>query len=100
METSNSASGMIRSMANPDPPEEHLDVRGLGCASVLIELARLQRTHAKPLAVIVDTDDAGAPEELPAWCRLTGNTFVGRVSPSESASTHYRLVLEAPEESP
>ncbi len=54
-----------------------IDVRGQGCASVLIRLASHGRTVTGPTEVIVWTDDLGAPEELPAWCRLTGNRYVG-----------------------
>lgn len=71
--------------------DEELDVRGLGCAGVLIELARLNRSRTMPWSVIVETDDAGAPQELPAWCRLTHNTFVG---PLTETTNSYHLILQ------
>lgn len=58
-----------------------LDVRGLGCGSVLVRLAAFRRTVTTTTTVIVWTDDIGAPEELPAWCRLTGQTYVGPADP-------------------
>jgi TusA-related sulfurtransferase len=78
--------------------DERLDVRGLGCANVLIELARLTRERTRPWAVLVHTDDGGAPQELPSWCRMTGNTFVGLRS-VDGSSSQYLIVLEPKESS-
>jgi tRNA 2-thiouridine synthesizing protein A len=85
-------------MDEPTPVDRELDVRGLGCASVLIELARLWRSQSSPAVVVVHTDDAGAPQELPSWCRMTGNTFVGLIA-ANGSSSRYQLILQ-PKESP
>ena len=80
--------------------DEELDVRGLGCAAVLIELAVLARTRTKPWVVDVLTDDLGAPSELPSWCRLTGNMFVGPSVPTVARpGPCYTLILQAKENS-
>jgi tRNA 2-thiouridine synthesizing protein A len=63
-------------------PAELVDVRGAGCASVLIRLARLAKADSTPRNLTVWTDDEGAPEELPAWCRMTGHHFLGPVAGS------------------
>lgn len=61
-------------------PSMLLDVRGAGCADVLIRLAALARATDGPDAeIIVWTDDRGAPTELPAWCRMTRHRFDGPV---------------------
>ena len=66
-----------------------LDVRGTGCASVLIQLARLAgRSRDGHLDVVVWTDDLGAPEELPAWCRMTGHAYLGELAPHDGAARH------------
>ena len=71
-----------------------LDVRGLGCGSVLVRLAALRRTLAASTKVAVWTDDAGAPEELPAWCRMTGQTYIGlRPSGQDVGAEQYVLIL-------
>lgn len=58
-----------------------LDTRGSGCASVLILLAAQARGDVSAnRQVIVWTDDLGAPEELPAWCRMTGHRYIGVIS--------------------
>ncbi len=55
---------------------EVVDLRGEGCAGVLIRLAALARDAASR-GIVVLTDDLGAPEELPAWCRMTKHRFDG-----------------------
>jgi tRNA 2-thiouridine synthesizing protein A len=74
-----------------------LDLRGAGCADVLIRLAALARdaTDANQ-QVIVWTDDRGAPTELPSWCRMTHHRYVG---PLDSQPDHYLLTLYPKDES-
>jgi tRNA 2-thiouridine synthesizing protein A len=73
-----------------------LDLRGVGCASVLIELAAEARSDATAdRSVVVWTDDRGAPTELPAWCRMTGHRYVGPTDQPDQ----YQLILH-PKETP
>jgi tRNA 2-thiouridine synthesizing protein A len=67
-----------------------LDLSGVGCASVLIRLAATARDTTTPTPVTLITDDRGAPEELPAWCRMTGHLFLGNMV---GKPDHYELVL-------
>jgi TusA-related sulfurtransferase len=83
------------SVDEPVGADEELDVRGMGCAAVLIELARVWRNHSEPWVVVVRTDDGGAPEELPSWCRMTHSTFVGLIS-TDASSSHYQVILHPP----
>ena len=69
---------------------EVLDLRGTGCADVLIRLAAIARRGASMRDVLVRTDDAGAPEELPAWCRMTGHRFHALVADTTDT---YHLTL-------
>lgn len=69
---------------------EVIDLRGAGCASVLIRLAAEAKSDQKTRTVVVWTDDLGAPEELPAWCRMTGHRFIGPVADQPS---QYLLML-------
>jgi tRNA 2-thiouridine synthesizing protein A len=72
------------------------DLRGAGCASVLMELAAQARSDVTPdRVVVVWSDDRGAPTELPAWCRMTGHYYVG---PTEQPD-QYQLILH-PKETP
>lgn len=57
------------------------DAGETGCGQLVVELRR--RLHeiepGETLEVIVR--DAGAPFDLPAWCRMTGHTLVSANHP-------------------
>jgi tRNA 2-thiouridine synthesizing protein A len=51
------------------------DAGDLGCGDLVLRLR--QRLRAMPGRVLkVIALDPGAPEDLPAWCRVTGNELV------------------------
>lgn len=55
------------------PPAVHWDAGPLACGDLVMEL-RLRMRDLPPGAVIQITAlDPAAPEDLPAWCRLTGH---------------------------
>ncbi len=74
---------------------EVIDLRGLGCGSVLVQLAVLTRTLDTDRTIWLWTDDLGADEELPAWCRMTAQRFDGRVDKVDGA-WRYQLTLSPP----
>jgi tRNA 2-thiouridine synthesizing protein A len=54
-----------------------LDCRGLVCPAPIIELARrIKEIEAGALLAVV-ADDAAARADVPAWCRMTGQGYVG-----------------------
>lgn len=57
-------------------PEHAWDAGEMGCGELVLEL----RTRLAPLApgtiFELTARDPGAPEDLPAWCRLTGHALV------------------------
>ncbi|MEJ3747005.1 sulfurtransferase TusA family protein [Actinomycetes bacterium KLBMP 9797] len=62
--------------ANPPPSAGvFVDARGLLCVQVLL----LRHLAALPSGevVTVAADDPAAPIDLPAWCHLTGHTYLG-----------------------
>lgn len=71
------------------PPDWHFDSEfegsELGCGVLLLDLQAHFRRLPAGSRVRVLTLDAGAPRELPAWCRLTKNHFL------ESAPPFYLL---------
>jgi TusA-related sulfurtransferase len=69
-----------------------LDVRGLGCGSVLVRLAQYCRQLTEPEIVLIWTDDAGADDELPSWCRMTNNEFF-ELHETADESPRYKLRL-------
>ncbi len=64
------------------PANEVWDAGNLGCGELVLELrGRLTAMPGQVLRVIAL--DPGAPEDIPAWCRLTGHKLR-----HESAATH------------
>ena len=70
-------------MADPKPPAQHSgaiedmnvaaewDAGDMGCGEVII-LLRMRMQKLSPGAVFkLTARDLGAPEDIPAWCRLT-----------------------------
>ncbi len=51
------------------------------CGRVIINLHLYLLSQPSGYRVLVISRDPGAPMELPAWCRLTGNALVGQRHP-------------------
>jgi tRNA 2-thiouridine synthesizing protein A len=74
-------SGMDAPDAKPPPHDAEWDAGDMGCGDLVLEL-RLRLRAMAPRAVLrVRAADAGAPEDLPAWCGLTGNALVAATHP-------------------
>ena len=57
------------------------DAGDLGCGELLLEL-RTRLSALGPGQVLrLTAHDLGAPEDLPAWCRMTGHTLVSQQHP-------------------
>ena len=54
-----------------------LDCRGMVCPAPIIELARRIEDVATGELVGVVASDAAARYDVPAWCRMTGQEYVG-----------------------
>jgi tRNA 2-thiouridine synthesizing protein A len=62
-------------------PEEPLvaaswDAGDLGCGELVVELHRRVLAVAPGELFVLTARDPGVPEDLPAWCRLTGHALV------------------------
>ena len=70
-------------MADPEPPSQHSgaiedisvadewDAGEMGCGEVII-LLRMRMQKLSPGTIFkLTARDLGAPEDIPAWCRLT-----------------------------
>lgn len=51
------------------------DAGDMGCGELLIALRGRLRTMPRGVIKVISLD-LGAPEDLPAWCRLTGNALL------------------------
>ncbi len=78
-------------------PAEQLDVRGFGCGSVLVRLAQVLHEITRPTTIVLWTDDGGADEELPSWCRMTKQEFGGKLDIIDGAA---RYAIHLPPKQP
>ena len=58
-------------------PDMELDCRGLLCPRPIIELARHIADVPVGAVIGVVSDDAAAAHDVPAWCRMRGQEYVG-----------------------
>ena len=57
------------------------DAGDLGCGELVLEL-RMRLAAMPPGQVLrLTARDPGAPQDLPAWCRMTGHTLVSGQHP-------------------
>jgi tRNA 2-thiouridine synthesizing protein A len=54
-----------------------LDCRGMLCPRPVIELARHLRDVAVVEEITVAADDVAAATDVPAWCRMRGQEYLG-----------------------
>lgn len=64
----------------PDTDRHLIDGGDLGCGELLLKVAREVRQLPPDSVVRLRTLDAGAPVEVPTWCRLTGHHYLGLIS--------------------
>lgn len=53
----------------------------MGCGQLVFELRRRMNQMKPGDTLEVIAHSAGAPADLPAWCRMTGNTLVSAAHP-------------------
>lgn len=58
-------------------PDLELDCRGMLCPRPIIELARRIGDVPVGAVVAVASDDAAAAYDVPAWCRMRKQEYVG-----------------------
>lgn len=55
--------------------DEVYDTLDRGCGDFLLEVKRLFDSLAPSTRIMLVSHDAGAPREIPTWCRLVGHTL-------------------------
>jgi tRNA 2-thiouridine synthesizing protein A len=57
------------------------DAGALGCGELVLELRRRLDAMRPGEVLRLTALDPGAPEDIPAWCRMTGHALVARQHP-------------------
>ena len=57
-------------------PADVWDAGFMGCGEVIILLRRRMQTLEPGEVLKLTSQDLGAPEDLPAWCRMTGRRLL------------------------
>ena len=57
--------------------DEDWDAGDLGCGELVLHLRFKLKAMPPGRVIRVRATDPGAPADLPAWCRLTGETLLG-----------------------
>ncbi|OIJ87962.1 sulfurtransferase TusA family protein [Streptomyces colonosanans] len=77
--------------ASPAEADLTVDGTGLLCITLLLRLrAAVDGAEAGTLVHVIATDPA-APLDLPAWCHMTGHTYLGRVPDADRPVYALRL---------
>ena len=57
------------------------DAGDLGCGELVLELRMRLGAMRSGQVLRLTARDLGAPQDLPAWCRMTGHTLVSQQHP-------------------
>lgn len=67
-----------------------VDARGLRCPLPVIRLAQTARETAPGVVIEVWATDPAARADIPAWCRMRGQDYLGEV-PGDGEHAAYRV---------
>lgn len=78
-------------------PQLTLDTLGRRCPAPIIELARHLRDVAPGEVLAVLSDDAAAALDVPAWCDLRGQEYLGSCAEGAGVLYFVRRVQDSPD---
>jgi TusA-related sulfurtransferase len=58
-------------------PDEVLDCVGLACPMPIFKTANRIKEMKSGQVLEVQSDDDGIEKDMPAWCKMTGNEYLG-----------------------
>ena len=58
-------------------PDEILDCVGLACPMPIFKASQKIKEMGPGQVLEVQSDDDGIEKDMPAWCRMTGNEYLG-----------------------
>jgi TusA-related sulfurtransferase len=69
--------------------DHSFDLAELGCGDLAIALMKAMKSIAAGETIEIIARDQGAANDIPAWCRMTGNEFIS--GPSGTDGSRYIL---------
>jgi tRNA 2-thiouridine synthesizing protein A len=57
-------------------PDKEWDAGHRGCGEIVMELRSVLQSLAPGAVLKLTAHDAGAREDIPAWCRMTGHVLL------------------------
>ncbi|MEP6813977.1 MAG: sulfurtransferase TusA family protein [Marmoricola sp.] len=69
-------------------PDLVLDCRGMRCPMPVIELGRRIGDVPTGAVVSVESDDVAARVDVPAWCRMRGQQYVGEAAAADGVPAY------------
>ena len=81
-------------MPQDHEPDAFLDTGEDGCGDLVLAIARRMRPLAVGQLLEIRAHDAGASEDIPAWCRMTGHELI--VLPRGENNIGRFLIRKAP----
>jgi tRNA 2-thiouridine synthesizing protein A len=70
------------SAATPPRADVSWDAGDLACGDLVLQLRGRMEAMLPGQVLRLIARDSGAPEDLPAWCRLTGHTLLSATPPA------------------
>ncbi len=67
----------------PPTADEFLDAGQTGCGDLILLIFRQMKLMKQAQVLHVIGYDRGAAEDIPAWCRMTGNALLYQHVPSD-----------------
>lgn len=58
-------------------PDEILDCVGLACPMPIFKTSQKIKEMGPGQVLEIQSDDDGIEKDMPAWCRMTGNEYIG-----------------------
>lgn len=70
-----------------------LDTQGLQCPVPIVKTAKKMKELAVGQILKIISTDEGIKEDMPAWCKSTGNEFVGLEEAGEVYTVYVKKVV-------
>ena len=71
-------------------PDEILDCVGLSCPMPILKTSVKIKEMKQGQVLEVQSDDDGIEKDMPAWCQMTGNEYIGLTRDGEEYNVYVR----------